>query len=238
MNETEHDGRRDELAAYALGALKPSEAVELERHLAGCEQCRTDLDWLRPAVQLLPESAERLEPPPELRGRLMEQVRSEARPSPAATAGSRSWIERLGFGGVLSLRPLAGWAAIAVVVAVLAGYAISGGTGSGGGGGGETTVVAGHSPGVIAEVVRQDGTGTLHLTNVQRLPRDKVLQAWVRRGKQVVSAKTLFVPNSDGTASATIDDMHDVNTVMVTAEPRGGSTHPTSEPIVSVPIPQ
>ena len=41
----------------------------------------------------------------------------------------------------------------------------------------------------------------------------------VQRGKQVVSAKALFVPNSDGTATATIDNMDGVNTVMVTAEP-------------------
>jgi anti-sigma-K factor RskA len=231
MNETEHDGRRDELAAYALGALEPSEAAELERHLAGCEQCRTDLEWLRPAVQLLPESAERLEPPPELRANLIEQVRSEveraAEPATTSARRGRVW----GF----ALRPLAGVAAVVLLAAGVAGYAISNG---GSGGGGATTVIEGHSPGVIAEVVRQDGAGTLHLTNVHHLPRDEVLQAWVRRGKRVVSAKTLFVPNSDGTASATIDDMHDVNTVMVTAEPRGGSVQPTSEPIVSVPIPQ
>jgi hypothetical protein len=60
----------------------------------------------------------------------------------------------------------------------------------------------------------------------------------VQRGKQVVSAKALFVPNSDGTATATIDNMDGVNTVMVTAEPRGGSVQPTSKPIVSVAIPQ
>jgi hypothetical protein len=60
----------------------------------------------------------------------------------------------------------------------------------------------------------------------------------VERDGRVVSAKTLFVPNQDGTASATIDDMEGVNTVMVTAEPRGGSVQPTSAPIVSVAIPQ
>ena len=91
---------------------------------------------------------------------------------------------------------------------------------------------------MVAEVVREGGTGTLRLTNLHQLPRDKVLQAWVQRGRQVVSAKTLFVPNQDGTASATIDDMEGVKTVMVTAEPRGGSVQPTSPPIVSVAIPQ
>ena len=35
-----------------------------------------------------------------------------------------------------------------------------------------------------------------------------------------------------------IDHMGGVNAVMVTTEPQGGSDHPTTEPIVSVAIPQ
>jgi anti-sigma-K factor RskA len=236
MSETEHDHWRDELAAYALAALEPGEAADLERHLAGCEECRTELEWLRPAVQLLPESVARVEPPSELRSRLIEQVRSEA------TAGSRpsrrGLLARLGLGGEGGLRgqrAAIGLTAVALIVAGLVGYTVSGGDS---GGGGTTTVAAGHSPGVVARVVRDGETGTLRLANLRQLPPDKVLQAWVRRGGQVVSAKALFVPNSDGTATATIDDMQGVNTVMVTAEPRGGSVQPTSAPIVSVSIPQ
>jgi anti-sigma-K factor RskA len=231
MSENGHERRRDELAAYLLGALEPGEAAELERHLAGCEACRTQLEWLRPAVQLLPESVPRVEAPPELRARLMEQVRSEAE-AEAAPAASRS-TRRWSIGG-WSLRPLAGLAAIALLVAAVA-YTIGNGDS---GSANTTTVVAGHSPGVVAKVVRDGGSGTLHLTNLHQLPPDKVLQAWVQRGKRVVSAKALFVPNRDGTASATIDDMEGVNTVMVTAEPRGGSVQPTSPPIASVAIPQ
>jgi anti-sigma-K factor RskA len=228
MSENGHERHSDEIAAFLLGALEPGEAAELERHLAGCNECRTELEWLRPAVQLLPESVERVEPPGELRGRLMEQVRSEAESAPAPSRARRRRI------GGWSLRPVAGLAALILVVAAVAAYAIGGDSG----GDNTTTVVTGHSPAVIAEVVRDGGSGTLHLTNLHQLPPDKVLQAWVQRGKQVVSAKTLFVPNQDGTASATIDDMEGVNTVMVTAEPRGGSTQPTSAPIVSVAIPQ
>jgi anti-sigma-K factor RskA len=229
MSENGHERRRDELAAYLLGALEPGEAAELERHLAGCEECRTELEWLRPAVQLLPESAPRVEAPPELRGRLMEQVRSEAESAPAPRPARRWSI------GSWGLRPLAGLAALVLVVAAVAAYAIGGGDS---GSGNTTTVVKGHSPGVVAEVVRDGGSGTLHLTNLHQLPSDKVLQAWVERDGRVVSAKTLFVPNQDGTASATIDDMEGVKTVMVTAEPRGGSVQPTSPPIVSVSMPQ
>jgi len=228
MSENGHEHHRDELAAYLLGALEPGEAAELERHLAGCEECWTELEWLRPAVQQLPESVQRIDAPPELRGRLMEQVRSEAESAPAPRRARRWSI------GGWSLRPVAGLAAL-VLVAAVAAYAIGSGDS---GGANTTTVVAGHSPGVVAEVVRDGGSGTLHLTNLHQLPPDKVLQAWVQRGNRVVSAKTLFVPNQDGTASATIDDMEGVNTVMVTAEPRGGSVQPTSAPIVSVSIPQ
>lgn len=229
MSENGHEGRRDELAAYLLGALEPGEAAELERHLAGCEECRTELEWLRPAVQLLPESVPRVEAPPELRGRLMEQVRSEAE---SAAAPSRTRRRRA---DGWNLRPVAGLAALVLVVAAVGAYVIGSGDSKGGN---PTTVVAGQSPGVVAEVVRQGGSGTLHLANLHQLPRDEVLQAWVEKGGRVVSAKTLFVPNQDGTASTTIDDMEGVKTVMVTAEPRGGSVQPTSPPIVSVAIPQ
>ncbi len=230
MNETGHERWHEELAAYALGALEPGEGAELERHLAGCEECRAELEWLRPAVQVLPETVERVEPSPQLRSRLIEQVRSEAE-TPRASSKSFLGLRR---GGGPALRPLAGLAVVALVVAALAGYAISGG---GSGGGGETTVRVGQAPGVTAEMVRDGDSGTLRLANLRQLPRDKVLQAWVQRGKRVVSAKTLFVPNPDGTATATIDHMDGVNTVMVTAEPRGGSAPPTSAPIVSVAIP-
>src|SRR6059036_1049844 len=165
MSENGHERRRDELAAYLLGALEPGEAAELERHLAGCEECRTELEWLRPAVQILPESVARIEAPPQLRGRLMEQVRAEAESAPAPARARRQSI------GGWSLRPVAGLAALVLVVAAVAAYAI----GSGDSGGvNTTTVVSGHSPGVVAEVVRDGSSGTLRLANLHQLPPDKV----------------------------------------------------------------
>jgi anti-sigma-K factor RskA len=225
MNEREHQARRDELAAYLLGALDPGEAAALEQHLAGCEECRAELEWLRPAALSLPEAVEAVDPPPELRARIMGEVERDAK-----RAGIR-------FGYKLRqpvLRPLAGLAVLALFAAAAAGYAIRDG---GGGGSDATTVAVGKPPAVTAEMVREGDSGTLRLTNLHRLPPEEVLQAWVQRGKRVESAKTLFVPNADGTATAVIDDMEGVDTVMVTAEPRGGSEQPTGEPIIAVELP-
>jgi anti-sigma-K factor RskA len=227
MNEREHETRRDDVAAYLLGALEPGEAAEMEQHLAACEECRTELEWLRPAAQVLPESVERVEPPAQLRSQIMAEVEADAaRKRPGVRFGGRM--------RALSLRPVVGLATLALLVAGVAGYAIR----DSGSGGGTTTVAAGQAPGVTAKMVSDGDSGTLRLANVHQLPSSEVLQAWVQRGKRIESAKTLFVPNRDGTATTAIDDMQGVNTVMVTAEPRGGSDYPTSEPIVSVPIPQ
>jgi anti-sigma-K factor RskA len=234
MTEKAHESRRNELAAYLLGALEPGEAAELERHLAGCEECRADLEWLRPAAQTLPEAVERVEPPRGLRARVMAEVETDAErgAAPAGGYGRRllAWLRGP------SLRPVAGLAAVLAIVAGVAGYAIHGR--DSGGGGGATTVVAGRAPGVTAEVVREGDSGTLRLANVGELPPGRVLQAWVRRGRRIESAKALFVPNRDGTATAAIDHMDGVNAVMVTSEPRGGSEQPTTKPIVAVAIPQ
>jgi anti-sigma-K factor RskA len=229
MSEKIHESKRDELASYLLGALDPGEAATLEQHLAGCEECRAELDWLRPAALMLPETVERVEPPAELRARIMDEVETDA--GAKRSRARAGWTVRSPL-----LRPAVGLAVLALFVAAIAGYAIR--DSGPGGGAATTTVVAGKAPGVTAKLVRGESAGTLRLANVHELPPGKVLQAWVRRGKRIESAQTLFVPNRDGTATAVIDDMHDVNAVMVTTEPAGGSDYPTSGPIVAVSIPQ
>ncbi len=227
MNERDHQGHRDELAAYLLGALEPGETAALEQHLAGCEECRTELEWLRPAVQTLPEAVEPTDPPARLRARIMGEIEADAKAK--RPANGFAWKRRS-----LGLRPLAGLAVVALLAAAVAGYALRDG---GEGGSDATTVAVGKPPAVTAKMISEGDSGTLRLANLHQLPADEVLQAWVQRGERVESATTLFVPNPDGTATAVIDDMEGVDAVMVTAEPRGGSEQPTSEPIVAVSIP-
>lgn len=239
MTREQHQSWSEDVAAYVLGALDPAELAEFEGHLAGCERCREEIRWFTPAVVGLPEAVERLAPPPRLRERLMDEVRADAdaaTPPRSAERGARGWLGRLIPGsGSRGWQPLAGLAALALVLVAFAGYEIGNG---GGGGGGTSTIVSGHGPGVTAKVVRKGDSAELNLANVAPLPADRVLEAWVQREGEVEPVRALFVPDREGNASTMIADMTDVEVVMVTSEPSGGSEAPTSSPIATVPIPQ
>lgn len=80
--------------AYAVDALDDDERVEFERHLAGCESCRAEVDSLREAASAL-AGAVAAPPPAELRERILAAaatIRPEA-PRPAA-ARPRSAVPR------------------------------------------------------------------------------------------------------------------------------------------------
>lgn len=245
MNANGHDRRLEEVAAYAIGALDPGQVAELERHLAECERCQEELRWLSPAVRALPEAVERQAPPPELKRRLMAEVRADAAAGEerGARAGERreptrsrgglgEWLRGLNVGG-LSWKPLAGLALVVLVIAGGIGYAVGNGGGSGGA---HTTEVEPGANGIAAKVVTEDERGELHLAGVKPLPKGRVLEAWVERDGIIEPVPALFAPDQAGRASTTIESMKDVTAVMVTREPAGGSNKPTTKPIVEVPI--
>lgn len=226
----------DEVAAYALGALEPAEAAELEAHLEECEHCRMALRWLSPAVQVLPDSAERVRAPRQVRENVMAEVRADAKRSRRAEGGLLGRLRLRRPGGSLAWRPIAALAVMALAVVAIAGYEI--GSGGSGDGGASAPIVVGEAPGVVAEMIPEGEGGTLQLENVSQLPDDRVLEAWVQREGEVEPVRALFVPDHEGHASTTVADMGGVETVMVTTEPKGGSASPTSAPIVTMPIPE
>jgi anti-sigma factor RsiW len=67
----------DLVAAYALDALDESERREFEEHLAGCEQCRQELEGLRDAAAALAYVPEGPAPPPALRERVLQRVHDD-----------------------------------------------------------------------------------------------------------------------------------------------------------------
>jgi anti-sigma-K factor RskA len=234
MIPDDHSALEQELAAYLLDALTPEEASRFEAHMAACERCQADARWLGAAAEALPVSVEQVEPPPELRERLLQVVRREAavtreaaRARPA-TARARLWRP---FGA--ALRPATALAAASVVVAAgLAGYLIRGEEEPK-----ATTVQAQFTPAAPsarATVVRTNGSAILR---VDRLPVQRpghVYQVWLRpRGTTRVEPSTLFVVRPDGRGSAAIPEgLEDVGEVMVSMEPSGGSRRPSSKPVL------
>src|SRR4051812_7181415 len=73
-----------EAALYALGALPPSEAEKFGNRLAaGCSLCGDLAAECAEVVSLLPLAAPEVEPPPSLRGRLLESIGAPSRPAPS-----------------------------------------------------------------------------------------------------------------------------------------------------------
>jgi anti-sigma-K factor RskA len=64
-------------AAYALDALDASEQREFEEHLRSCESCREELASFQTAAASLGFAVESPQPPPALRGRILERVQAE-----------------------------------------------------------------------------------------------------------------------------------------------------------------
>ena len=102
-----HEELRELLAPYALDALRPQEARDLETHLAACETCRRELAMLREVAGDLAAGVATATPPAALRARILDAVT----PRPRVVSLPRLW-------GV-------GLAAAAALVVVLVGLSIS-----------------------------------------------------------------------------------------------------------------
>jgi hypothetical protein len=255
MSTNEHDPRLEEAVAFALGSLDPEQVDDFKEHLKTCKRCQEELRWLAPAVRALPEAVEPQAPPPELKARLMAEVRAdieaddrqaeaEERRVKAEERGERSaagggfsgWLGGLRIGG-LTWKPLAGLALVILVVAGGIGYAVGNGGGAGGGNTHTWELKAEENGGIAAKVVREGEKGEIHLAGLTQLPKGKVLEAWVEREGKVEPVPALFAPDKAGNASTTIENLEGVSIVMVTREPEGGSKAPTeTEPFVQVPL--
>src|ERR1700727_2767692 len=93
---SEHEQYDEDLALYALDALRGDDRAKLDQHLTTCAACRLELEQLRADTALLAMSAVGPRPPQRARQRLLDAVAREAR-APLAHAGARRpWAACLG----------------------------------------------------------------------------------------------------------------------------------------------
>jgi anti-sigma-K factor RskA len=228
MSSRDHTSYRDDVGAYLLGALTDLERQAFERHLAGCPECRDEVERLRPAADSLPRAVERVEPPPGLKTSLMAVIEREARERSGEPAPRR---RRLSLPRFALPRPLLVGAALAL--GLLAGIVVADDD--------PRTEVASVDERRVPEAsarlqIAGDGTGgaILRVQGMPSTPPGRVYQAWVQRDGTIVPQPTFEVGGDGGGAVAIPDDVSEAEAVMVTREPRGGSRAPSERPLLVV----
>src|SRR5437763_15169866 len=99
---------RELLPDHALGTLDEVQATSVRRHLRGCGACRSDALALDRGVAMFASAAHELEPPLELRDRVMTVLDEEWAETPATATSRRA------------PRRLVAWLAVAATVVALA----------------------------------------------------------------------------------------------------------------------
>lgn len=239
MNGPDHgpgpDSCSGDAAAYVLGALDQHEAESFRVHLASCAVCRDEVVALQAVADLLPAAAPPVAAPPELKQRVMATVYAEAgllaaasdarRPAARASRRFRRPASLSGFRA-----PVGAGLAAAVVIAAL--LISSGGSSSG------THLVPAHVAGAAAtasaELRRSGDRAELLVAHMQQAPAGRIYEVWVQRaGRAPQATSALFAVNAAGAATVDVPGgVRGVRTVMVTAEPDGGSSTPTGMPLI------
>jgi anti-sigma-K factor RskA len=75
------------LAPFVVGGLEPEEAAEIQRHIASCAHCQSELEELRQVNGALDAAPPPEAPPSYLKGRILSRVRAE-RLSSSSKAGA------------------------------------------------------------------------------------------------------------------------------------------------------
>jgi anti-sigma-K factor RskA len=230
--------------AYALDALTEIERAGFARHLASCEACAVE-------VAELSETASRLgaagweAPPSGLRNAVLSQVsrtrQVTARPDEPSTGGEyavrrwRRWTAAAVAAGVVAIGGVATTVVIeerrvdqiaaeqARLTAVLSAGDATVRTGQTSDGGRVTVAV---SPSL--------DQGVILVSGMPEPPAGKTYQMWLITGTSPASAGVMAAGQRNGTIL--LDSVGTAETLGVTVEPDGGSTQPTSDVIVRVPL--
>jgi anti-sigma-K factor RskA len=203
-------------AAYALDALDAEDERAYVEHLARCERCRNELAELSEVGAALAYAVPPAAPPPALRERILTTARAE-RPNvvplrprwtyPVAAAAAVAACAAIGLGV---------WAArlhdqLGTARTALHAVTLQGASGS--------------------LVVGGDRQATLVLTDLDRAPAGKTYEAWVIRGGVPAPAGT-FASSGATTVVRLTRPVPAGSVVAVTLERAGGTTKPTTTPVV------
>jgi anti-sigma-K factor RskA len=245
--------RVHELAgAYALDALDDAERERFERHLARCPSCAEDVQQMTSTATAL-AMAVAAEPPPGLKARVLAAAAATPQlpPLPAAAAARRrhgrrvtrsDWFPRLAL-GVAAVGVAAAVALAVVTVSTqdqldrlqTQNQAIA-------------AVLAAPDAQIATAASSKGGTATVVLsyaeqkmiftsTGLPSLPNNKVYELWLLSTGSAQPAGLLPEPTDGKTAPVLAAGLTSADKVGVTVEPAGGTSSPTTTPILVMTLP-
>jgi hypothetical protein len=211
----------DELIpAHALRALDPDDERAVAAHLAICERCRLQLRDFEGVAAALAYASPAIEPPPELRDRVLGATEPVVAPQPVAGSPAPArerwpWWPRVSLVAV----PALGLAVLALWNISLQGRLS------------DRDVVAATPVGKIGSVVAfKGGDVTLYATLPAATP-GHVYEAWVVRGGTPLPAGTFA--GGDGIAFDLTRGAKPGDTIAITLEPGDGGSKPHGQAVAS-----
>ncbi len=234
-----HDDYKEMIPARALSALDAAEERALNEHLENCNECRKELeDWQATAAALSLVS-DRAEPSPQVRERILSEVRKDLSSSPevipfTSTPRRNIWSS---FGSLGAIAAVVLLAALAIGLAVLWRQNQRLGNDSAfveivKTRGAKVSELRAADPGLIANAkLAYDPTGraVLIASNLPNVAEGKAYQLWFIVGNKPPMPGKTFVPDSKGNAVLKDEMPKDaVDVFAITVEPAGGSSAPTS----------
>ncbi len=240
MSDERHNPGRERFddlkEAYALGALSEEERREVEDYLGKYPELRTEVEDLESVANLLALAPQEHEPSPELRRELLRRISS----SPGATSAADPSPRQTGLGRLFGPGGLAAAAALALVAIGMFAWNASlqeeNQTLQGELQGQRTYALKGTDAAqeVRGEVVRLgDERAVLVAEDLPSPPEGKTYEAWILR-EDVPEPAGLFEPSDTGAAAAPLEgSIEGADAVAVTVEPSGGSSSPTTDPLMT-----
>jgi anti-sigma-K factor RskA len=219
-------------APYVLGALEHPE--RFREHLAGCARCQAEVAELQRAVEVLPATVAPAAAPEALRRRVLATVRSEAQLVRAAGRAADRPPRHAGrWRGPRRSGPLA-WAAVAATAAAAAVIALN--VSSSARDRVTPAQVAPAIPGARAYLHQIGARSELVVSGMPQPSLGKIYEVWLARGSGAPQpTNALFGVTSRGSGSVDVpNSLQGVKEVIVTSERLGGSSYPTSRPLIRV----
>jgi anti-sigma-K factor RskA len=248
MTSLSDDDIMDLLAAYALGALDQDEIAQVSALLVQRPELRATLAELRAAADQLPYALPEATPPDDLRQRVLDRATGRstgaAPAAPARLAGrARAWVLSLGALAVMAvLAAVIGWTQFATTRSDLANAQEQVAELQGEIGQLQAQVAAAQK--VVASMGGDGGSGailqtrsgdTLLVAQLPPLQPGRVYQLWRIQGNNPPASAGTFTVSSQGYGQAALEGAQQPaagETVAVTNEPDGGSTGPTTQPLI------